>query len=163
MNKIWKRVLPGWLKLRIFRAAVESILLYGCGTWSLTKSDEKMMDGCYTRMLRKIYKLNSLAKVSNNVLYTKALIKSPTPSESGAWNWLATFLEISHRQHTTLSHGIQDTVKSAEGDLPTTSLPPCWGTQVSIPPLNLRRAWRIDMSGVNCSSAPSQLARIDHK
>ena len=28
MNKIWKSVLAGWLKLRIFRAAVESILLY---------------------------------------------------------------------------------------------------------------------------------------
>ena len=44
----------------LFRAAVEFILLSECGTWSLTKSEEKILDGCYTRMLRKIYNLNSL-------------------------------------------------------------------------------------------------------
>ena len=35
-------------------AAVLSILLYGCTTWTLTKRLEKKLDGNYTRMLRAI-------------------------------------------------------------------------------------------------------------
>ena len=35
-------------------AAVKSILLYGCSTWTLTKRLEKKLDGNYTRMLRAI-------------------------------------------------------------------------------------------------------------
>ena len=37
-----------------FRAAVVSILLYGCTTWTLTKRLEKKLDGNYSRMLRAI-------------------------------------------------------------------------------------------------------------
>ena len=36
------------------KAAVVSILLYGCTTWTLTKRLEKKLDGNYTRMLRAI-------------------------------------------------------------------------------------------------------------
>ena len=42
------------MKLSFFRAAVVSILLYGCTTWALTKRMEKKLDGIYTRMLRLI-------------------------------------------------------------------------------------------------------------
>ena len=38
----------------MFYAAVASILLYGCTTWTLTKRLEKKLDGNYTRMLRAI-------------------------------------------------------------------------------------------------------------
>ena len=37
-----------------FKAAVASILLYGCTTWTLTKWLEKKLDGNCTRMLRAI-------------------------------------------------------------------------------------------------------------
>ena len=37
-----------------YQAAVASILLYGCTTWTLTKRLEKKVDGNYTRMLRAI-------------------------------------------------------------------------------------------------------------
>ena len=41
------------MKRSFFRAAVVSILLYGCTTWTLTKRPEKL-DGNYTRILRAI-------------------------------------------------------------------------------------------------------------
>ena len=37
-----------------YQAAVVSILLYGCTTWTLTKRLKKKLDGNYTRMLRAI-------------------------------------------------------------------------------------------------------------
>ena len=42
------------MKHSFFQAAVASILLYGCTTWTLTKRLEKKLDGNYTRMLRAI-------------------------------------------------------------------------------------------------------------
>ena len=41
-------------KRSFFQAAVVSILLYGCTTWTLTKQLEKKLDGNYTRILRAI-------------------------------------------------------------------------------------------------------------
>ena len=42
------------MKRSFFQAAVVSILLYGCTSWTLTKRREKKFDGNYTRMLRAI-------------------------------------------------------------------------------------------------------------
>ena len=42
------------MKRSFFQAAVVSILLYGCTTWTLTKRLEKKLDGNYIRMLRAI-------------------------------------------------------------------------------------------------------------
>ena len=42
------------MKRSFFQAAVTSILLYGCTTWTLTKRLEKNLDSNYTRMLRAI-------------------------------------------------------------------------------------------------------------
>ena len=37
------------MKRSFFQAAVTSILLYGCTTWTLTRRLEKKLDGNYTR------------------------------------------------------------------------------------------------------------------
>ena len=42
------------MKCSFFQAAVVSILLYGCTTWTLTKRLEMKLDGSYTRILRAI-------------------------------------------------------------------------------------------------------------
>ena len=51
---IWKSDLTDKMKRSFFQAAVMSILLYGCTTWTLTKRLEKKPDGNYTRILRAI-------------------------------------------------------------------------------------------------------------
>ena len=54
LSIIWKSDLTDKMKCNFFQAAVISILLYGCTTWTLTKRLEKKLDGNYTRMLRAI-------------------------------------------------------------------------------------------------------------
>ena len=54
LSIIWKSDLTDEMKRSFFQAAVVSILLYGCTTWTLTKRLEKKLDGNYTRMLRPI-------------------------------------------------------------------------------------------------------------
>ena len=51
---IWKSDLTDKMKRSRFQAAVVSILLYRCTTWTLTKRLEKKLDGNYKRMLRAI-------------------------------------------------------------------------------------------------------------
>ena len=54
LSVIWKSDLTDKKKRSFFQAAVVSILLYGCTTWTLAKRMEKKLDGNYTRMLRAI-------------------------------------------------------------------------------------------------------------
>ena len=54
LSIIWKSDLTDKMKRSFFHAAVVSILLYGCTTWTLTKRLEKKLDGNYTRMLGAI-------------------------------------------------------------------------------------------------------------
>ena len=73
MNSIWKSNLPDGLKRDFFRSIVESVLLYGSSTWTLTKKLETALDGTYTRMLRAV--LN----VSWKSHPTKARLYGPLP------------------------------------------------------------------------------------
>ena len=54
LSILWKLDLTDKMKCSFFQAAVVSILLYGCTTWTLTKRLTKKLDGNYTRMLRAI-------------------------------------------------------------------------------------------------------------
>ena len=54
LSIIWKSNLTDKMKRSFFQAAVVSILLYGCTTWTLTKRLKKKLDGNYTRILRAI-------------------------------------------------------------------------------------------------------------
>ena len=54
LSIIWKSDLTNKMKRKFFQAAVVSILLYVCTTWTQTKRLQKKLDGNYTRMSRAI-------------------------------------------------------------------------------------------------------------
>ena len=51
LSVIWKSDLTDKMKRSFLEAAVVSILIYRCTTWTLTKRMGKKLDGNYTRML----------------------------------------------------------------------------------------------------------------
>ena len=57
------------MKRSFFKAAVVSILLYGCTTWTLTKRLEKNLDGNYIRMLRAILNKSCRQHPTRHQLY----------------------------------------------------------------------------------------------
>ena len=57
------------MKRSFFQAAVVSILLNGCTTWTLTKRREKKLDGNYTKMLRAILNKSSQQHPTKHQLY----------------------------------------------------------------------------------------------
>ena len=54
MSIIWNSNLPNNLKIHFFRAAVESILIYGSEWWILTKALGSKLNVAYTKMLRRM-------------------------------------------------------------------------------------------------------------
>ena len=54
MDKIWKSELDRKIKTRIFRVIIEPILLYG----SALAKQHRRLDGCYTRLLRRVLNLS---------------------------------------------------------------------------------------------------------
>ena len=69
MTSVWKSNLPRHIKISFFSATVESVLLYGCECWTLTKALQKSLDGCYTRMLRVVLNINQGEHITNKRLY----------------------------------------------------------------------------------------------
>jgi len=69
LKDIWKYKLSKSLKIGLFIAVCESVLLYGSETWTLTKAQEKILDGTYTKMLRMVLGISWKDKISNITLY----------------------------------------------------------------------------------------------
>ena len=69
LSVIWKSDLIDIMKRSFFQAAIVSIQLYGCTTWTLTKRTEKKFDGNYTRMLQAILNKSWRQHPTNHQLY----------------------------------------------------------------------------------------------
>ena len=69
LDCIWKSSFNRNLKVKLFRACVESILLYNSETCTVTRSMEIEIDGPYTKLLRRILNLSWRDHVTNKELY----------------------------------------------------------------------------------------------
>ena len=69
MQEIWKSKKPDKLKRNFFRAAVESVLVYGAISWTLAAKLEGEIDGAYTRMLRVAINKSWRENLTNKELY----------------------------------------------------------------------------------------------
>ena len=81
MHNIWTSHLDDKLKIKIFRATVEPILLYGSETWTLTSKQEKRLDGTYTRLLMRVKNLSwkqhpTKAQICQDLQSVSALVKA---------------------------------------------------------------------------------------
>ena len=69
MDSIWKSSLSRETKIGIFRATAEYVLLYGSEAWTSNKKVNKSLNGCYTRMLRKVLNVSWKQHLTNQQLY----------------------------------------------------------------------------------------------
>ena len=109
LSVIWKLDLTDKMKRSFFQAAVVSILLYGCTTWTLTKRLEKKLDGNYTRMLRAILNKSWRQEITKQQQYghlppiTKTIKVRQTRHAGHCWRSRDEL--ISHVLLWTPSHG----------------------------------------------------------
>ena len=69
LNNVWQSDLSKDLKINLFRAAVESVLLYGSESWTMTDTLSKRTDGTYTRLLRTALNVSWRQHLTNRQLY----------------------------------------------------------------------------------------------
>ena len=69
LRKIWKSTLSKRIKIRLFIATVESVLLYGAETWTITQTMKTQLDSCYNRMLRMALNISWKQHIPNIQLY----------------------------------------------------------------------------------------------
>ena len=77
LTKIWKTKnisLP--TKLRLYRALVQTIVLYGCETWTLMAATERKLQAFENKCMRKILQISYLEHKTNEYVWEK--IKSIT-------------------------------------------------------------------------------------
>ena len=58
-------------KLKLYQSLVKSVLMYNCGTWALTQSEEDRLDTFHRKQLRKILNIHYPTKIKNTSLYKK--------------------------------------------------------------------------------------------
>ena len=66
-KKNWKVKLA--TRIQLYKTLVKSVLLYNCGTWGVSKDDERKLNSFHRRQLRKVIGIQWLHNVSNNKLY----------------------------------------------------------------------------------------------
>jgi len=72
LYRVWRSsVIKRELKVNLFLATIESILLYTATTWTMTKALEKSFDGAYTKLLRYALNVSWKDHVKNIDLYGK--------------------------------------------------------------------------------------------
>ena len=80
LDKIWKSNLNRTIKIKIFRVTIELMLLYCSETWTLSTKQQNMLDGCYTRLLRKFVNLSwkkhpTIATIYGDVPRVSTIVK----------------------------------------------------------------------------------------
>ena len=82
-------------KLRIFKSNIIAVLLYGCETWRMTKTDEKRLDTFLHKCLRKILKVHWPLRVSNDEIRRRAGIeKISSQVRRRRWKWIGHVLRM---------------------------------------------------------------------
>jgi hypothetical protein len=71
LDALWKHreLVAQHIRIQPYRAIVESVLLYNCGTWALTEALSDRIDRFQRKMLRRVIGLRLSDKVSDSDLY----------------------------------------------------------------------------------------------
>ena len=67
--RVWKSGCSRNTKIRVFKATVESVLLYGAETWTLTEQLTSRICGTYSNLLRKALNVHWRDRITNAELY----------------------------------------------------------------------------------------------
>jgi len=147
---IWKkRRLPLPIKIRVYLALVQSVLLYASETWTLTSEDAKSLEAFYMKCQHKILRISWRQFVHNSEI--SALTGLPAINDVIRHHRIAVFGHIARLQDNTPAHkALQSHVNLSLGRLPH----PSWSLRTGRP----RGRW-IDQIRNDTSQTPADLWR----
>ena len=146
------------MKRTFFQAAVVSILLYGCTTWTLTKRLKKL-DGNYTRMLQQ-YWTSPGGNTPQDTSYTANCLPSRKLYKLDEPDTQDTAREAGTNSSVMYSYGPPHMAKQKQDD----QLEHTYSSHVTIRNVALKtcqKQWRIGRSGERGSGISVLAARHD--
>ena len=71
LNDVWirKDKIRQELRIKLYKSLIKPILLYNCGTWGLTKSEEEGLNSFHRRQLRHVLNIKYPAILKNSKVY----------------------------------------------------------------------------------------------
>ena len=82
-------------KISLFKSLVQSVLLYECETWKLTKGEEEKLDTFQNKCLRKILKVRWQQYISNAmVLEAAEMHRVSEEVRRKRWSWIGRISEM---------------------------------------------------------------------
>ena len=82
--KVWAaRGIGRRAKIRLFKTLVRPVLLYGCVTWKITKTDRRKLNSFQSQCLRQILRIRWQQRTKNNRVAVKQI-----SMKRRRWNWL---------------------------------------------------------------------------
>ncbi|KAJ8050635.1 hypothetical protein HOLleu_03917 [Holothuria leucospilota] len=89
-NKIWKsKQVNRKTKLKLYKTTVRPVLLNGCETWKMNRSDEKKLDSFQYQCLKKIMQIFWPNIISTDELNEVTQVKKISLEvKRRRWNWL---------------------------------------------------------------------------
>ena len=127
MEQIWHRAdkTKQRTRIKLYNTLVRSVLLYNCGTWALTKTDEEKLDSFHPKQLRRVLGIRYPTKISNKSCYKKCE-QTPISLEVMQARWRL-FGHVPRREpsipaNKAMAFYFHDNAKRARGR-PITTLP----------------------------------------
>ena len=127
MEQIWHKAdkTKQRTRIKLYNTLVRSVLLYNCGTWAMTKTDEEKLDSFHRKQLRRVLGIWYPTKISNKSLYKKCE-QTPISLEvlQARWRLFGHVLrrEPSIPANKAMAFYFHDNAKRARGR-PITTLP----------------------------------------
>jgi hypothetical protein len=78
---LWKKKhgMSEMLKIRLFKVFIQSVLLYNCGTWALTRENLEKLERFQRNTLRKILNIHYPNKISRKAIYKRTKVEKLEP------------------------------------------------------------------------------------
>ena len=116
--RIWyNRNIRTCTKIRIYRAAVLTVLLYGCEAWTTTQVQDRRVEAFHQRCLRKILRIQWYKRVSNREVLERAGIEPISKFiGNGRLRWFGHLIRMPEdRVPNKLYHWVPDHGKRSRG------------------------------------------------
>ena len=77
MEALWthRKLVAQHIRINAYRAIVESVLLYNCGTWALTEVQANKLDCAQRKMIRRVLGVKLSDRITNINLYARCGIQ----------------------------------------------------------------------------------------
>ena len=136
LTSIWKRnnKIKLNVRIKIYKSLVKSILLYNCGTWAVTRTDENKLDAFHRKQLRRILGIHYPTIIKNRSLYIKCK-ETPLSAQvrESRWKLFGHILrrDIEIPANKAMSYYFIDDIKKTRGR-PLTTLPVTLNNDIKI-------------------------------